>query len=47
MVTIKVTDDPWAIYGGFKWEVENHYSETITFFHTWDEAIDYLSTFNY
>jgi hypothetical protein len=47
MITIKSADNAWAIYGGFNWEVQNDYSETVTYFHTWDEVVDHLSTLNY
>lgn len=47
MVTIRTTDEPWALYGGYNWEVVDEYSETKNFFHTWEEAIDYLATLNY
>jgi len=47
MITIKQTTDSWAIHGGFHWEVTNEYSESTTFFSTYEEAISYLSTLNY
>ena len=47
MISIKQTQDKWAIHFGFLWEIEDEYSETKNFFPTWDDAISYLSTLNY
>jgi hypothetical protein len=47
MILIKQTQDKWALHFGFLWEVEDEIAEQKNFFHTYAEAIDYLSTLNY
>jgi hypothetical protein len=43
MITIRKTDDKWAISLGYLWELENEEKESKEFFKNMEEITDYLT----
>ena len=43
MITIKKTEDKWAIHFGYLWELENEEKESKAFFKSMEEITDYLT----